>query len=757
MKKKTASIFIFFVFLLTSIFASDYYLVGTGMEGKRLAVHEPKYNNLSTTEQSLLIDLVPVVRKYLHDYAGFDIIDIQNQDNIQKLQAASEGLQYDSATSVSAGQLQFAEYEAFITISKKNTTYSIGLQITDLTTMKSLAEDIVSNIQKITDVDNSGLKELILKIVPKIGVKLTGMGKYTLSNDSIDISTEQELKYTEEEKETLQKQLDKLEKELMTFNQSEDLLETDAISRKAQLQFEQKMAEQDLLRAQQKAIRLQQQKEKERKEEEKNRERSDEVKEKIKTLSNNVEKIADEIRNQKFASLSLFDQIAIIEKEKKAYVNLKDKLEKEVASLYEKAKEEYKEKEIDIENPKNYRPAELSNGVPIEAAKNIKIKENDVLYNQLMTEAKNNENVIRENNDIKIILTDVEQKEKDLEKSQELNSLVETTLLEIGEYDGEKKAWVACSKIYINGELFIQNNIDIPFNDLAKALEKQTYTEEEMLGKKSINKYYAYLDDVEVYDSLFRMETPLIFLEAKIKAEVLSKNEPSTYFITIFDQKIKSTTTNQLITTSEDIFQKLSVTPAIDIRSEKERELFDKQTKKLEKQEVLNKMGRKIFSICNVGFVYALDEINSGANYLCLDWSLKNLPIYFGGELDHFKVQESEIKEHNYFNFILKVGIFKYLSFIKSDYPPMVYAAFGIAPGFMNIKEKINDKTNAAYGNDKYIMEKGIFAAVTELGFDFFWAEGMGALGFKYQLMYSSDFQFVDKYIFSLSLNLGVF
>ena len=131
MKKIFVCIFVFLC-LSISIFADGYY-VGKGMSGKRLAIHEPEFKNINPNDTVYLHDLVFILRTYFHDYAGFDMVDVQNQEKIQKLQAKSESSKYDDKTTLTAGKLQFAEYEVFVSVSKAGSVYSLSLNITDLT------------------------------------------------------------------------------------------------------------------------------------------------------------------------------------------------------------------------------------------------------------------------------------------------------------------------------------------------------------------------------------------------------------------------------------------------------------------------------------------------------------------------------------------------------------------------------------------------------------------------------------------------
>ena len=329
------------------------------MQGKRLAVYDPEFKNLTNGEKAYLEDLVLLFRVYLRDYAGFDIIDVQNLNKIQALQAESESSKYDDKTAIIAGKLQFAEYEAFITVTKTGNAYSLHLSITDLTKQNAFAEDIVKNIKKITDVSDVGVRKLIAKIVPKTGVQLTSMGKYSLQVESLDnISIEQELNFAKQEEKNLEDTLKKLNKELSNFSLSDKSSDLDSVAHKAQLEVDRELAQHRLRITQQNAERLQQQRNNEIKEKAKDAERSIELREKISLLSDDVEKVAHEIKIQKFDSLSFFEQIKVIEKEKKAYLELKDKIESEVQNLYINMEKEYEKQKIDINDITQYKVRE---------------------------------------------------------------------------------------------------------------------------------------------------------------------------------------------------------------------------------------------------------------------------------------------------------------------------------------------------------------------------------------------------------------
>lgn len=716
MIKKVLFIILLCFFSCLVIFADGYY-VGKGMEGKRLAVHDPEFQGLSVVDRSVCSDLVYYVRTYLHDYAGFDIVDVQNLEEIKKLQAKSENAQYNAKTSLTAGLLEFAEYQAFIRISKSGSEYSISLSISDLTTSKVIAESIVNKLKKITDVSDVGVRKLILQIVPKLKVELTGMGKYTLSgNDTDDLTIEQELNFAKQEEKALQDTLSSVQVELK--NISSDVLDMNSVARKAQLEVEKQISEQKLLMAQQKIKRLAEQKEKERIEKEKAINYTEELKKRIKDTSDEVERLAVELRSKKFEGLTFAEQITIIEKEKKAYIELRKKINDEIKNFYVEAEQEYNERKIDVNNSKNYRMGELTNGVPTETAKNLKIEENEKLYKELMQQAKNNEEKLRKENQLESILESIRLKQKDLAKLQVQSSLVDSNLLRISEYDGANKRWMLTVDFYNEGKLLISQNIFLSFNQLSKIVEGRTYTDDEMDGKGKKEKYLSYLDDVEYYDSLFRMGTPIIYVDVEFTVIALPDTSPSEYKITISRYVIKNTNGNRIIeSVLSDNFCELKLNPKYDIRSEdvlkkaeEAKQLADKRAKVLEQKQnaiIQEQKRRKAEKERLAKYAKSLEKTGTyGAIILESIYDRLLAGVELGADVpfgDCFFVNcdidvkvDTEDSDDLSCNFIGNLGLYKFLAL--GSYP-CVFTSIGIGGGSFGFQLSGNVGLELPLGN----------------------------------------------------------
>lgn len=772
MQKKILIFFLIFFSSFSFLFSSSYY-IGKGMQGKRLAVYDPEFKNLTNGEKAYLEDLVLLFRVYLRDYAGFDIIDVQNLNKIQALQAESESSKYDDKTAIIAGKLQFAEYEAFITVTKTGNAYSLHLSITDLTKQNAFAEDIVKNIKKITDVSDVGVRKLIAKIVPKTGVQLTSMGKYSLQVESLDnISIEQELNFAKQEEKNLEDTLKKLNKELSNFSLSDKSSDLDSVAHKAQLEVDRELAQHRLRITQQNAERLQQQRNNEIKEKAKDAERSIELREKINLLSDDVEKVAHEIKIQKFDSLSFFEQIKVIEKEKKAYLELKDKIESEVQNLYINMEKEYEKQKIDINDITQYKVAEKSGGVPTEGAKQIRIKKNKEIYNSLLAQTKENEKKLRNQSKINEILNDIEKKEKEIKKTQTLNSFTDQNLLEVEEYDGEKKSWTANVKIILDGKIFIQDSFDIKFNNLTRAINKKSYFPDDMSGKNlsRLDSYNSYIDDVETYDSLFRMGTPLAFLELDISVEPLSKDNPSSYSIKILEYRLKATTTKKIIASGfSNKSEILSLKPAYDMRTfeEKQKHQLSLENEQKIKQKIqqeneirqLENARRKQIQDAKIATSKSLvrnkmpiyigyttgtiDTLNLGFSYEF------GKPFLIGTDFNFYWPLNESFKFDYIFDFGFRVGLYKYLPILNY---PCIFASAGL--GMKYYSYYTSDSSSSYYYNSKEEKSDFGFYVLAEVGLDL--PMKSSGLILKYQIEYETNHMYYsNKFIAGINFNLA--
>jgi hypothetical protein len=508
----------------------------------------------------------------------------------------------------------------------------------------------------------------------------------------------------------------------------------DSVAKKAQLEVDKQLAEKRLAMAQEKTARLIEQKEKEAQEKIKASERSQEVNNRINSLSNDIETVAAEIRNKKFTNLSYSEQISVIEKNKKAYLELRNKIEEEIKTLYADANKEYNERKINVNDVSQYKKAELSNGVPLENAKNIRTQQNLELYNSLMSVAQKNEQEIRNETQLDNILKDIKSKELTLSKPQTINSLEDTTLLSIGNYDGKHKAWIGNVKIKKDGKVLITDSFPIYFNDLSKALGGNIYTIEEMDGQASLKKYNSYIDDVETFDSLFNMGTPLVNLDVELVVKPLSKDNPSGYSISVSNYTVNATTTNKVVSTipRSNLSSNFYSTPAYDMRTKEELERFTikKQQENVKQQAKIRKeqekqianQKRKCGMLCALGL--DSDLIINGLLFAELPLTNK---LFIGGDLACILGDVDVTKQHT--DLGVRLGL---VNFLPLGNHPGLFSSFGLGGSIYD------------YGT--------VFYCLGEIGIDF--DIGSYVFEFKYQLRYDKISTFTDVYYIGVGMNL---
>lgn len=740
-QKIAITVFVLMAFSITSLFAVSPNYIGNGMENKRLAVYSPTYKGLSTSEQAVLTDLVSIIRMNLHDYAGFSIIDAQNMERIEQLQIESEDERYDLKSSIRAGKLHYAEYEAFITVSKTGATFSLGLSITNLETGVVFAESIINRIQKISDIEESAVNALTASIVPKLGVELTAMGKYFLSSENTgNISTEQEYSFVAEEIDNLQLSLESINLQLKQYSSSSDQLDQNAIAIKAEIETQRQLTEQRLQIARQREIRLQEQRAKELEELQESQNRSQAANNKIRQISTEVEQAASQLRSQNFSSMTFIEQITVIEKEKKAYLELRDKIKREISKLQSDTEEEYQAHWKDPDDLNNYEPIEIdsSTGRPYSVPRNLLISDNELLYKRLKDEETQTIARIQSQADIQLneILADISQKETELGALQTLNSLTTPGLFQVNSFNMSKSEWNASVQIGNNHVSYYKENITIPFNLISSAVDGKIFSASDMDGTNGRAAYTEYRDTATAYESMFRMGVPFVYLEADFTIKPMDKKHPSSYILFIHAYRLYYTNGQKLIRSFTPAKGTVAITlePAYDIRTDAElaeeirqrQEIARRAEWKEEVQELTDyytkynlSLGPAYFSVINnigVNFSFDLDMFANG--YFAMD-------LAAGGGFTNSDDFQSQV--------LMGYGFYKFLPF---EHPTDVFWQY--EAGFLGVNDYFGPGLGIGVGCDipLPIEDETIFG-----------------ITIKYDVLWAFGFGFTD----SLSLSIGLF
>ena len=116
--------------------------------GKRIAVFNPSTEGLSEDEKNWIPSSVRRrLEANFNDYTTYQLVDVQNEEQIKGIQQKAESYTHDQETSIQLGKLVSAEIGVFATITKANGKYILSVNVTNLTTgirLSSVTTDSVA-------------------------------------------------------------------------------------------------------------------------------------------------------------------------------------------------------------------------------------------------------------------------------------------------------------------------------------------------------------------------------------------------------------------------------------------------------------------------------------------------------------------------------------------------------------------------------------------------------------------------------------
>ena len=116
--------------------------------GKRIAIFNPTSEGLTEDEKNWIPSSVRRrLEANFNDYTTYQLVDIQNEEQIKGIQQKAESYTHDQETSIEIGKLVSAEIGVFSTITKANGKYILSVNLTNLTTgvrLSSVTTDSVA-------------------------------------------------------------------------------------------------------------------------------------------------------------------------------------------------------------------------------------------------------------------------------------------------------------------------------------------------------------------------------------------------------------------------------------------------------------------------------------------------------------------------------------------------------------------------------------------------------------------------------------
>ena len=548
-------IWVFLIVLLSVSFAAT-------AAGKRIAIFNPTAEGLAPEEQNWVPSSVRRrLEANFNDYTTYELVDVQNEEQIKKIQKNAESFTHDQNTSIEIGKLVSAEIGVFSNITKANGKYILSASVTNLTTgvrLSSVTTDSVVEAVQLFEGAGSSVNKVTVKICDDIGIKLSAIDLYVLLKGQ-DLSEKDQISMTQEEVSKYEKKQKELEKQLKEVSLSTEL---DADSRKAKLEAEKALAEQQKQIAAERLERLRLQQQRLLEDQEQQKTRTAAQREKIEQAAALAEKQAKLVRQQKIDSLSVDNQIAIIEAKKQAMLDIHNSVLNQEKFIKQSANDEYKARceAIDAEPLRNGETDSKGKILPavqqlrkerkLEIRKEIEAKAlEDLAAIQGKTTAQEDS-----------LFNDIQNDLAKLRVRRTISSIEDARILDIGNYAGDKYEWDTTVSLYINDVKIFGQNANIAYSNVSG---KNPVTP----SAGNTNNWNDYLDTVDLYDYMFRRKVPAVTLEVDYSIDAMPDNYPSMYKMTLYEFRFIDTITGkvvQTITPAKSSYR-FSVNPTVDI------------------------------------------------------------------------------------------------------------------------------------------------------------------------------------------------
>ena len=550
--------------------------------GARVSVLPPTVKNINEVALSDMV--AKKIEGNFSMYTDFTLIT-SNVAEIRKIQRQSEDLSFDESTAIEAGKLLSVQYVLSSDIAKIGSEYSFSCSFTNVTTgeTKSFGPFNRKTINELYSVSGSAVDEMTIKLCDNLGIPLTNSQKYVLTHGEADLSVSDQRKLNQEDMDNYKRQLEELDSQINALKLSSDY------EVKQRLEAERALAEEKLNAAKSKEQRLLEDERKRAEDEKQDAKRNEEQKKKRNDMEKEAEEKLRQLREKRMESATILQQLSMIESKKKALVEIREDVEALVTESNNTLQNELDDKLQSIQD-EPYRRAQLdANGNPTENAKKIregkqqKIKDDYLGNGKTKGRIKDAEDKIRsatarQEDDLYYeILSDYGK----IKKTQTLTSASENADLRysIGVYDGSTYSWQAQLFVYSDGVLLWQYDISLSY-------KKLTGKEPDPDDDEKLEEYY---DLVDLYNSWFMRDSPILTFELDYNIEAYPDDTPSTYRFNFTQTRIKDTVFGNRLDTINVRNASITrtMTPVYDIRTleEQKRAEAEKQRQKLAEEQ----------------------------------------------------------------------------------------------------------------------------------------------------------------------------
>ena len=671
---KKALIFGLILLLNTCLFAA----------GKRVAVFNPLGEGLSQDELNWIPSSVRrKLEANLNDYTMYQLIDVQNEEEIKNLQKKAESYTYDQQTSLELGKLVSAELGFFSSITKANERYILSVNVTNLTTgvrLSSVTADSVAEPVALFEGAGSAINKVTVKLCEDLGINLSALDRYVLLKGQESLSDNDQMSMTQEEINKYQKKQAELEKQLKEVSLSAEL---DAEALKAKLEAEKTLAEQQKLIAQERLERLKLQQQRLFEDQEQQKSRTAQQRRKIEEAAAQAEEKAKLLRKQKIDSLSVDQQLAVIEAKKQAMLDIHNTVLAQEKLIKQNANDDYKAQceAIDAEPLRNGETD--SKGKILPAVEQMRKERKLAIRNEIEAKALEDLKKIqgKTNEQEAALYKDIQNDISRLKIRRTISSMEDPRIIDIGNYAGDTYEWDTTVSLYINDVKIFGQKANIAYKNISGKNPV-------VPGAGKSDAWNDYLDTVDLYDYMFRRNVPALTLEIDYSIEAMSDYYPSMYKMTLYEFRFIDTVSGKVIQVIQPAKSsyRFTINPVVDISYYKGQAAVSTDTKseKEEKAPVVEytevKTGKEVKKRSKKNAVY--DQKNGGGARF-------NMGVNFGKATD--KTVYTSQKEGANLEFYMSIPLSTYF-FMQFD-----FGWFSLPTRFGDYRSASGNVTMATY------------------------------------------------------------
>ncbi|WP_406035479.1 leucine-rich repeat protein, partial [Treponema saccharophilum] len=374
--------------------------------------------------------------------------------------------------------------------------------------------------------------EAAAKLLEALGVNLTAAGKRLLQYGSISNSVED----AAENLETYKAELARLEEEQASLMKSRSS-EIDKEAEKARIEVQKATLLQQKKNEEERLSRLRDDEKRKQEEAQLAKERSAESQKKIVALSKEIEEKAAKIRQQKVDNMTALQMIDVIEGEKQVLLANEKSIDSNIAA-FNAEQDRLCEKETKERKSQKPRKTEINaDGSLNDVGKQILESDLESIRNKYSNLKQKNENQLRtsamqsEENLKEKISSDIKNLES---KSFTTDSIQGSDVyFRVGSYDGSSDAqgWNYTLSFVFGGKTIFSTKGLLKYENITGKPVPSYPSANASNREAKVRAYNEYQDDVEAYDSFFRMNVPYIRAVLTYSVKSSGVDKPSEYIV----------------------------------------------------------------------------------------------------------------------------------------------------------------------------------------------------------------------------------